>query len=82
MHSRSKMYANSKLKAKRAEIAVIEIFPEGIQPCNMKNTFIKEDTRYMKHYREDNDASAPFKLRTLEPYRVLPVAISCPVVFS
>ena len=44
-------------------------------------TFIEEGTRYKKHCTQDNDASVPFKIGTLEPHTV-PVAISCPVVFS
>ena len=42
-------------------------------------TFIEEDTRFKKHCTQDNDASVPFKVG---PHTVLPIAISCPVVFS
>ena len=45
-------------------------------------TFIEEDTRYKKHYTQDYNASAPFKVGTLGPHTVLLVAISCPVGFS
>ena len=38
--------------------------------------------RYKKHCTQDNDASIPFKGGTLGPHTVLPVAISCPIVFS
>ena len=44
--------------------------------------FIEEDTRYKKHCTQDNDASVPFKVGTLGPHTVLPVANSCPIVFS
>ena len=47
-----------------------------------RETFIKEDTRYKKNCIQDNDASVPFKLGTLGPHTVLPIAISCPVVIS
>ena len=43
-------------------------------------TFIAEGTGYKKHFMEDNDASVPFKVGTLGPHMVLPMAISCPVV--
>ena len=45
-------------------------------------TFIEEDTRYKKHYTQDYNASAPFKVGTLGPHTVLPIAIICPIVFS
>ena len=41
---------------------------------------IEEDTRYKKHCTQDNDASFPFKVSTLGPHTVLPIAISCPVL--
>ena len=44
--------------------------------------FIKEDTRYKKHCTWDSDASVPFKVGTLWPYTVLPIAISTPIIFS
>ena len=47
-----------------------------------RETFIEEDTRYKKHCTQDNDASVPFKVDTLGPHTILPVSISCPVVFS
>ena len=47
-----------------------------------KETLIEEDTRYKKHCTWDNDSSVPFKVDTLGPHTVLPIAISCPVVFS
>ena len=46
-----------------------------------EETFIEEDTRYKKQCTKDNDASVSFKVDTLGPHTVLPVAISCPVVF-
>ena len=58
-----------------------EVHPEGIQPCNMKYRHIYW-RRYKKHCTQDNDASVPFKVGTLGPHTVLPVAISCPIVFS
>ena len=45
-------------------------------------TLIEEDTRYKKHCTQDSETSVPFKVGTLGPHRVLPVAISCPIVFS
>ena len=45
-------------------------------------TFIEGDTRYQEHYTYDNDVSVSFKVGTLGPHTVLPVAISCPVGFS
>ena len=47
-----------------------------------KDTFTEEDTRYNKHCTQDNDTSVPFKVGTLGPHTVLPIAISCPIVFS
>ena len=44
-------------------------------------TFI-EDARYKKHCPQDNDTSVPFKAGTLGPHTVLPIAISCPLIFS
>ena len=46
------------------------------------DTLIEEDTRHKKHCTQDNDASVPFKVDTLGPHTVLPIAISFPVVFS
>ena len=58
-----------------------EVCPEGIQPCTMKNRdIIEEDTRNI--CTQDNAASVPFKVGTLGPHTVLPIAISCPVLFS
>ena len=45
-------------------------------------TFIEEDTWYKKHCTQDNDASASFKVGTLGPHTVLPIASSCPILFS
>ena len=45
-------------------------------------TFTEEDTRYKKHHMQDNDLSVPFKVGTLGPHTVLPITISCPIVFS
>ena len=45
-------------------------------------TFIEEDTRYKKHCTQDNDTSVPFKVGTLGLHTVLPIAISCHIVFS
>ena len=45
-------------------------------------TFIEEDTRYKKHCTWDNDALVLFKIGTLGPHIVLPVAISYPIIFS
>ena len=44
-------------------------------------TFIEEDTRYKKQSTYNNDSSVPFKVGTLGPYTVLPVTISCPIIF-
>ena len=60
-----------------------KVCSEGIQPCNRKiETFIEEDTRYKKHDTQDNDDSVLFKLGTLGPHTILPITISCPVIFS
>ena len=45
-------------------------------------TFIEGDTRYKQHCTKGNDTSIPFNVGTLGPYTVLPIAISCPIVFS
>ena len=45
-------------------------------------TFIEGDTRYKKQCTKDNDVSVPFKGGTLGPHTVLPIAISCTIVFS
>ena len=37
---------------------------------------------YKKHCTQDNDASVPFKVGTLGPHTVLPIAISCLFIFS
>ena len=58
-----------------------ELCPESNQPCHMKSRDIYW-RRYKKHCTWDNDTSVPFKVRTLWPHTVLPIAISCPVVFS
>ena len=44
-------------------------------------TFIEEDTRYKKHCTQDNDDSDLFKISTLGPYKILPIAINCPIYF-
>ena len=54
--------------------------PECIRPSGMKNRDIC--WRRYKHCTQDNDASVPFKVVTLGPHTVLPIAISCLVVFS
>ena len=38
--------------------------------------------RYEKHCTQDNDVSVPFKAGTLGSHTILPIAISCPIVFS
>ena len=38
--------------------------------------------RYKKHCTQDNDSSVPFKVGTLGPHTVLPITITCPVLFS
>ena len=58
-----------------------ERYTESIQPCNMKNRDIYW-RRYKKHCTEDNDTSVPFKVGTLGSHTILPVTISCPVIFS
>ena len=45
-------------------------------------TFIEQDTRYKKHCTQNNDTTVPFKVGTLGPHTALPIAISCPVIFS
>ena len=45
-------------------------------------TFSEEDRRGKKHCAQHSDASVPFKVGTLGPHTVLPIAISCPVLFS
>ena len=61
------------------ENKIYKVCPEGIQPLK---TGIEEDTRDKKHCTQDNDTSVPFKVGTLGPHTVLPIAISCPIVFS
>ena len=39
-------------------------------------TFIEEDTRYKKHCIQGSDTLVPFKVGTLGPHPVLPVAMS------
>ena len=39
-------------------------------------------SRYKKHWTQDNDDSVPFKIGTLGPHTVLPITISCPIIFS
>ena len=58
-----------------------EDYSEGFQPCNMKNRDIYW-RRNKKHQTQHNDASVSFKVGTLGPHTVLPIAISCPVEFS
>ena len=56
---------------------------ESTQTQTMKiETFIEGDTGYKKHCTQDNDTSVPFKVGTLGPHAVLPIFITCPVVFS
>ena len=45
-------------------------------------TFIEGDTKYKKHCTKDNNTSVPFKVGTLGPHTILPIAISCTIVFS
>ena len=45
-------------------------------------TFIAEDIRCKKHCTKDNDTSVPFTVGTLGSHTILPIAISCPVIFS
>ena len=47
-----------------------------------KATFTGEDKRYKKHCTQDNDALVLFKVGILGPHTVLPIATSCPVIFS
>ena len=51
------------------------VCPEGIQPCDMTETFTEEDTGNTVY----NVTSVPFKVGPLGPHTVLPVAISCPI---
>ena len=44
--------------------------------------FSEEDTRHKKHCTQAYDALVPFKVGILVPHTVLPVAISCLVIFS
>ena len=52
---------------------IYDVCPEGIQPCYMKNRNIYW-RRYKKHCTKDNDTSVPFKVGTLGPHTVLPIA--------
>ena len=45
-------------------------------------TFIEEDTRYKNHCTQDSDTSVHFKVGTLGPHSVLPVVVSCTLIFS
>ena len=42
----------------------------------------EEDTRYKKQCTQDNDTSVAFKAGSLGTHTVLPMTISCPVIFS
>ena len=66
---------NLKKHILRWRLNIYKVFPEGIHPCNMNNWDIYW-RRYKKHCIEDNDASVPFKVGTLGPHTVLPIAIS------
>ena len=44
--------------------------------------YIENDTWYKKHYTSDNDALAPFKVGTFGSHTILPIGISCPIIFS
>ena len=63
-------------------LSTYEICPEGIQPCNMNNRDI-----YWRRYKIQETlyigqcTSVPFKVSTLGPHTVLPIAISCPAIF-
>ena len=46
------------------------------------DTVIKEDARYKKHCTQGNDNSVPFEVSSLGPHTVLPITISCPILFS
>ena len=41
----------------------------------MKEEFIKEDTKHKKYCTWDSDASVPFRVGTLGPYKALPVSL-------
>ena len=56
-----------------------KVCPEGIQPCTMKKIHLLNIQETLK---EDNDTSVPLKAGTLQPHTVLPITISCPVIFS
>ena len=45
-------------------------------------TFIEQDTRYKKHCTQDNGVSVPFEAGTLGPHTILPISISCLILFS
>ena len=45
-------------------------------------TSMEEDTRHKKRCTWDNDASVLVKVGTLGPHTVLPIAVSCPIIFS
>ena len=54
---------------------VYKVCLESIQPHALKNRDIY--WRYKKQCTQDNNASVPFKVGTLGPRMVLPIAISC-----
>ena len=60
-----------------------KVCPEGTQPCNWKNrdiywsTYKIQETLYIGY-----DATVPFKVGTLGPHTILPIIISCPVIYS
>ena len=67
----------------RESVSMYEVCPEVSSHIIWKiEVFIEEDTRYMKHCTYNNDTSVPFKVGTLKPHTVLPIAFSFPDVFS
>ena len=63
----------------RPYICIHIVCTEGIYPCNMeRETFTKENTRDIIHRIM---TSQSLRVGTLEPHAVLPVTISCPVIF-
>ena len=80
--NRHRRLCRSTVSAGADKLRERKVCPEGIQPCTMKNRDIYWKRCNRKHRTQNNDTSVPFKEGTIGLHTVLPVAISCPIVFS